>query len=69
MTWVKAGGIAAVYNDHDDFNYTDPASGNQLRITSNVALVPSTYEMTFETDYKKILYEMDLYGEYMDRRE
>lgn len=69
MTWVKAGGIAAVYNDHDDFNYTDPASGKQLRITSNVALVPSTYEMTFETDYKKILYEMDLYGEYMDRRE
>jgi hypothetical protein len=69
MTWIKAGGIAAVYNDHDDFNYTDPASGKQLRITSNVALVPSTYEMTFETDYKKILYEMDLYGEYMDRRE
>ena len=69
MKWVKAGGIAAVYNDHDDFMYTDPESGQQLHIGKNVALVPSTYEMTFETDYRKLLFELDLYGEYLDKRE
>ena len=69
MKWVKAGGIAAVYNDHDDFMYTDPESGQQLHIGKNVALVPSTYEMTFESDYRKLLFELDLYGEYLDKRE
>ena len=69
MKWVKAGGIAAVYNDHDDFMYTDPESGQQLHIGKNVALVPSTYEMTYENDYRKLLFELDLYGEYLDKRE
>ena len=69
MKWVKAGGIAAVYNDNDDFMYTDPESGQQLHIGKNVALVPSTYEMTFESDYRKLLFELDLYGEYLDKRE
>ena len=69
MKWVKAGGIAAVYNDHDDFMYTDPESGKQLHIGANVALVPSTYEMTYENDYRKLLFELDLYGEYLDKRE
>ena len=69
MKWMKAGGIAAVYNDHDDFMYTDPESGQQLHIGKNVALVPSTYEMTFESDYRKLLFELDLYGEYLDKRE
>ena len=69
MKWVKAGGIAAVYNDNDDFNYTDPETGRQVHIGKNVSLVPSTYEMTFEKDYKKLLFELDLYGEYLDRRE
>ena len=69
MKWVKAGGIAAVYNDQDDFNYTDPETGRQIHIGKNVSLVPSTYEMTFEKDYKKLLFELDLYGEYLDRRE
>ena len=69
MKWIRAGGIAAVYNDHDDFMYTDPESGRQLHIGKNVALVPSTYEMTFESDYRKLLFELDLYGEYLDKRE
>lgn len=69
MKWIRAGGIAAVYNDHDDFMYTDPESGQQLHIGKNVALVPSTYEMTFESDYRKLLFELDLYGEYLDKRE
>ena len=69
MKWIRAGGIAAVYNDHDDFMYTDPESGQQLHIGKNVALVPSTYEMTYENDYRKLLFELDLYGEYLDKRE
>lgn len=69
MKWIQAGGIAAVYNDHDDFMYTDPESGNQVHIGKNVALVPSTYEMTYANDYTKLLLELDLYGEYLDRRE
>lgn len=69
MKWIKAGGIAAVYNDHDDFMYTDPATGKQIHIGKNVSLVPSTYEMTFEKDYRKLLFELDLYGEYLDKRE
>ena len=67
--WVKAGGVAAVYNDYDDFMYTDPDTGRQVHIGKNVALVPSTYEMTYSKDYKTLLTELDLYGEYLDKRE
>lgn len=69
MKWEKAGGIAAVYNDNDDFMYTDPDSGRQVYIGKNVALVPSTYEMTYAKDYRRLLTELDLYGEYLDKRE
>lgn len=69
MKWYKAGGVCAVYNDEDDFMYQDPESGRQVHIGKNVALAPSTYEMTYETDYRKLLFELDLYGEYLDRRE
>ena len=69
MTWEKAGGIVAVYNDHDDFNYTDPATGKTVHIGKNVSLIPSTYKMTYTDDYKTLLYELDLYGEYIDKRE
>lgn len=67
--WYKAGGVAAVYNDHDDFMYTDPDTGRQVHIGKNVSLVPSTYEMTYAKDYKTLLMELDLYGEYLDKRE
>lgn len=69
MKWVKAGGVGAVYNDKDDFDYTDPETGKTVHIGKNVALVPSTYEMTYEKDYKKLLLELELYGEYLDKRE
>ena len=69
MKWIKAGGVAAVYNDTDNFNYTDPETGKQVHIGKNVALVPSTYEMTYSKDYATLLTELDLYGEYLDKRE
>ena len=69
MVWVKAGGTMAVYNDHDDFDYMDPETGNTIHIGKNVAIIPSTYEMTYSKDYKLLLGEIQLYGEYKSERE
>ena len=69
MTWRKAGGTISVYNDADDFDYTDPATGNTLHIGRNVAIVPSTYVMTYSKDYRLLLNEIQLYGDYQRERE
>ena len=69
MKWSKAGGTISVYNDTDDFIYTDEETGNNLHITKNVAIVPSTYEMTYSKDYKLLLDEIQLYGDYQKERE
>ena len=69
MTWRKAGGTISVYNDNDDFDYTDPETGNIIRITKNVAIVPSTYVMTYSKDYRLLLNEIQLYGDYQKERE
>ena len=61
--WRKSAGTMAVYND------TDPDTGKVVQITKNVALVNTTYEMTFAKDYKRLLKEIDLYGEYKHSRE
>ena len=68
FTWYKAGGVLAVYNDHDDFDYTDPETGRTVHIGKNVALCPSSYKMTYEKNYKELLSELKLYGEYIDER-
>ena len=67
--WRKSAGTMAVYNDEDKFDYVDPDSGNSVYVTKNVAIVPTTYEMTFAKDYKRLLQEIDLYGEYKKARE
>ena len=67
--WHKAAGTMAVYNDEDDFLYTDPDSGNSVQITKNVALLPTTYEMTYSKDYKLLLNDIELYGDYRRERE
>ena len=67
--WRKSAGTMAVYNDDDLFEYTDQDSGNRVLITKNVAIVPTTYEMTYARDYKRLLKEIDLYGEYKRARE
>lgn len=69
MKWRKAGGTQAVYNDSDDFMYTDPESGNQVHITKNVAIIPSTYIMTHSRDYMLLLNEIQLYSEFRKERE
>ena len=69
MTWRKAGGTISVYNDADNIEYTDPETGNTINITKNVAIVPSTYVMTYSKDYRLLLNEIQLYGDYQKERE
>lgn len=69
MIWKKAGGTISVYNDADDFTYTDPETGKTLEITKNVAIVPSSYVMTYSKDYRLLLNEIQLYGDYQRERE
>ena len=69
MKWEKAGGTQAVYNDDDDFMYTDQETGKKLHIGKNVAIIPSTYVMTHSKDYKLLLDEIQLYSEYRRERE
>lgn len=69
MTWRKAGGTISVYNDSDNFDLTDPDTGKTLHISKNVAIVPSTYVMTYSKDYRLLLNEIQLYGDYQRERE
>ena len=69
MKWIKAGGTQAVYNDNDNFDYTDPVSGNSVHISKNVAIIPSTYVMTHSRDYMLLLKEIQLYSEFRRERE
>lgn len=67
--WTKSAGTMAIYNDEDNFDYTDPDSGRTVHVIKNVALVPTTYQMTYANDYRRLLREIDLYGEYKSSRE
>ena len=69
MKWVKAGGTQAVYNDDDDFDYTDPETGRAVHISKNVSIIPSTYVMTHSRDYALLLNEIQLYSEFRRERE
>jgi hypothetical protein len=66
--WKKAAGNMSVYNDNDQFSYTDFNTGKSVVISPNVAIIPTTYEMGYSKDYKKLLEEIELYVEYVDRR-
>ena len=67
--WRKSAGTMSVYNDDDLFDYTDPETGKTVQIIKNVAIIPTTYEMTYAKDYRRLLQEIDLYGEYKSKRE
>ena len=69
MVWTAAGGTLSVYNDNDDFDYTDPDTGRTVHISKNVSIVPTTYKMTYSKDYAQLLGEIKLYGEYKHERE
>ena len=69
MIWSKAGGTMAVYNDNDDIDYVDSETGAIVHISKNVAIIPTTYKMTYARDYELLLGEIKLYGEYKSERE
>lgn len=61
MTWEKAGGTAAEYNDADDFDLIDLDSGNTIHVTPNVSIIDTTYTMTMEPDYTQLIDECALF--------
>ena len=69
MEWRLASGNVAIYNDHDDFDYIDPDTGQSVHIGRNVAIIPTTYKMTHSRDYYQLLKEIGLYSEYKEKRE
>ena len=66
--WRKSAGNMSVYNDDDQFVYHAPDGSGSVVISPNVAIIPTTYEMGLSRDYKQLLEDIDLYGEYIDRR-
>ena len=37
-------------------------------VTPNIAILPNTYQMGFTKDYLMLLQDVELYGDYIDRR-
>jgi len=68
FVWKKSAGNMSVYNDDDQFLYHAPDGSGSVVISPNVAIIPTTYEMGLSRDYKQLLEDIDLYGEYIDRR-
>ena len=69
MKWSKAGGTQAVYNDADNIMYADPETGKEVHITKNVAIIPTTYVMTYSRDYALLLRDIQLYKDFRRERE
>ena len=60
MIWNQAGGTRSIYNDlADEYIYVD---GHELHVTKNVAIVPTTYELSYSNDYETLLNRISLYG-------
>ena len=51
---MEAGGTQAVYNDAPDLDPVE-IDGHILRITSNVAILPSTYRLGITGEYERII--------------
>ena len=67
MIWHESAGSLSVYNDDDNFYY--PVDSDRgVMITPNIAILPNTYQMGFSKDYTALLQDVELYGEYVDRR-
>ena len=50
----KAGGMLSVYNDHPEITSVR-IKGHLIKITSNVALFPSTYELGLTEEYSRLI--------------
>ncbi len=69
MVWKEAGGTGAVYNDFDNFIYTDPETGKEVHITPNVCIVPTTYTMSMDGDDKNLVEMCMMWLRYVRQRE
>ena len=67
MIWHESAGSLSVYNDDDNFYYPVDADRG-VNITPNIAILPNTYQMGFTRDYLMLLQDVELYGDYIDRR-
>lgn len=67
MVWKRSAGSLSVYNDDDNFYY-DCGEGRGVMVTPNIAILPNTYQMGFTKDYLMLLQDVELYGDYIDRR-
>ena len=54
FTFRKAGGLEALYNDDPEIK-SCRIQGHEVRITSNIALFPSTYTLGLTPDYQHLL--------------
>ena len=54
FVFYEAGGLEAVYNDDPEVKEIS-IEGHDLQISSNVALVPSTYTLGISPDYRELL--------------
>lgn len=64
MVWKNAGGTISVYNDKDNFDYTDEETGKSVHIGKNVSICDSTYELTLTKDYKQLLSDIECEYDY-----
>lgn len=55
FTFVKAGGLEAVYNDRPAIDHVE-IDGHLLQITTNVVLRPSTYTLGVSADFARLLH-------------
>lgn len=67
MIWKESAGALSVYNDNDNF-YHQVDDDHGVMVTPNIAILPNTYQMGFGKDYIMLLQDVELYGEYIDRR-
>lgn len=56
--FVDAGGTESIYNDNIDLEVE--VDGKKLRITDNVAIKDSTYELGLSAEYKRLLEGLDI---------
>ena len=68
MKWYKAGGTFSIFNDNDNFDYYEPESQQKIHFGKNIAILPACYEMGRSNDYRNLLAEIALYGEYNEER-
>lgn len=67
--FYKAGGTASLYNDSDNFDYTDQDTGRTVHISNNVVIIDSSYQINNDKNYLKLIQDINLYGVWKKERQ